>query len=959
MSMKIEYLRVQNFRGIRHLQLNVEGQNLVIVGENGSGKSSIIDALEYYFTGGVEKLSGRADVKASESIPYLNGGPTRVEMSFTGADEPFIVPYPYRNVKVPPQLKSLFAQADDQPFVLRRAQILDFINARPAKRYAAISKIVGLGGLDRIDRTWRKQLNKTGSEVKRLDQAVDQVYEELSETLITVVESEYDLVQALDEWLLRAPFLDLVRERVDIADRMKELRARLQSDAEREAVGRLRSIQNDAAGAREQLKDVLRKQESLVDDIQAYWRQSEAMDDAAWERLLSEGRRLLQDGPELDSCPLCESPVRDRRQFITRLNERVEAVEALTRLRRRIQKSANSLAGNLDAFVTRLEELYTALRENDLNVDSGAVERIKLQLSTWQLDLHSDRLPAQSMASWSDDETIKALQKLLQQSEEALEKRVSALAWDDKLEAQYELLQILSVVDEQWQRLQLTQEKLARAEHVHRHVSVVYDELIAARRRGVDRLCQTLQEDFDRFYQQLHPDEGYEEISIAPYMDRRSSVELTARFHNQDPAHPLNFWSEGHLDSLGLCIFLAFINRFGGDFRLIALDDVLTTVDAGHRLRVAQLLAREFASYQIIITTHDRLWAEQLHSVLRDSRLIPLKTWSLEQGADYRKNVVSDWEYYESQAREGRPQDAVAGAGRNLEKFLYQMRGNLRLAVPARPNGDYTIGDMFPPFLSWVKGHSIERADRRTFRHELNGVLDELEHVWRLRNWAGAHFNEWAMTLAAPEAISFLNLIRQLVECFECPVCQNLVVYNHSASALICPVCQPKPPGRVTWNYDPGWVGRAERMKQIDAPPVRQNLRNMTTAQFEYFLRDMRRRIGLALPAKEEDAYTAAELYPPFLRWAREHPRNDDRNWTLTLDERNKAILNFRQNGDWRIGDEEVPAFVDAVCNFIALFACDGCRQLMNCDEEVGRYVCRSCDSDTRDEVVSAYWFVE
>ena len=46
----------------------------------------------------------------------------------------------------------------------------------------------------------------------------------------------------------------------------------------------------------------------------------------------------------------------------------------------------------------------------------------------------------------------------------------------------------------------------------------------------------------------------------------------------------------------------------------IVMDDVLTTVDAGHRLFVARLLAREFPDYQFVITTHDKLWAKELET---------------------------------------------------------------------------------------------------------------------------------------------------------------------------------------------------------------------------------------------------------------------------------------------------------------------------------------------------------
>jgi AAA15 family ATPase/GTPase len=50
MNCTIDQIQVQNFRGIRRLDLLVEGRNLIVVGENGAGKSSLVDALEYFFT---------------------------------------------------------------------------------------------------------------------------------------------------------------------------------------------------------------------------------------------------------------------------------------------------------------------------------------------------------------------------------------------------------------------------------------------------------------------------------------------------------------------------------------------------------------------------------------------------------------------------------------------------------------------------------------------------------------------------------------------------------------------------------------------------------------------------------------------------------------------------------------------------------------------------------------------
>jgi len=80
MGYRIEGIEIESFRGIRRLSLPLEGRNLIVVGENGSGKSSIVDAIEYFFTGGIQHLEGRADVKKRMSVPNLMGGVPRVTM---------------------------------------------------------------------------------------------------------------------------------------------------------------------------------------------------------------------------------------------------------------------------------------------------------------------------------------------------------------------------------------------------------------------------------------------------------------------------------------------------------------------------------------------------------------------------------------------------------------------------------------------------------------------------------------------------------------------------------------------------------------------------------------------------------------------------------------------------------------------------------------------------------------
>ena len=81
---KIKRLTANNFRGVIQESLDLDGCSVVILGENGTGKSSFIDALEFYFTGKVSHLEGTQGVSTARHAPHIlvGEGETSVTIEF-------------------------------------------------------------------------------------------------------------------------------------------------------------------------------------------------------------------------------------------------------------------------------------------------------------------------------------------------------------------------------------------------------------------------------------------------------------------------------------------------------------------------------------------------------------------------------------------------------------------------------------------------------------------------------------------------------------------------------------------------------------------------------------------------------------------------------------------------------------------------------------------------------------
>lgn len=83
--MKINNLRLKGFRGVRReLNIPLDGKSIVFYGDNGTGKSSITDSIEWFFFNKIEHLSSTEINLKSATRNYFSveGERTEVELNF-------------------------------------------------------------------------------------------------------------------------------------------------------------------------------------------------------------------------------------------------------------------------------------------------------------------------------------------------------------------------------------------------------------------------------------------------------------------------------------------------------------------------------------------------------------------------------------------------------------------------------------------------------------------------------------------------------------------------------------------------------------------------------------------------------------------------------------------------------------------------------------------------------------
>ena len=161
--MRVHELRVRNIRGIRSLDLSPSGKTFVLSGENGTGKSAVVDAIDFLMSGEIARLTGRRGISTRQHGSHIDSRPNE---SYVEADievpghvgrvtvrrkmvtpEVLECPAPARGA-----VERCFTVAARRQHILTRLEILRFVSSAPRERSEIIQNLLNLGRLEAIRR---------------------------------------------------------------------------------------------------------------------------------------------------------------------------------------------------------------------------------------------------------------------------------------------------------------------------------------------------------------------------------------------------------------------------------------------------------------------------------------------------------------------------------------------------------------------------------------------------------------------------------------------------------------------------------------------------------------------------------------------------------------------------------------------------------------------------------------
>lgn len=711
-----------------------KGKKLTIVyGENGTGKSTVCDAFDLLGNGNVGSLDGRglgATRRYWQSIGKMSAD-VKVTLSTSSGDctasvgkkDVVVIPGEHR-----PRVE-----------VLRRSQILRLVEAEASKRYIAISRFIDVSGVEASEATLRKLMQDVTRDLQTAATRVDENRGEVERFWVADGSPAPDArAWAVLEGQKDPADIDRRREAIDKLIAAWEAAAQYPQKHELLA-GKLKTASDELTAAQAALAAI---------------NETAASDYLAVLDILQAAQRHFLQHPDPAVCPLCESSEKTA-GLAARVDRRVAAQHLAGKLKEsRRQVDAKELA--VQQATQRIADLEESAR------DAAAALEASCKHSGLPADtaLPSFPVPA-DLAHWQA--WLDSHAALVAQWRAASDECVDAKKFVTTLRASLDALQLNE---------QLAKELETLLPALQRTLAVVEQE----RKKFTDGILSAIAARVGELYNRVHPGEGLNKISLELDAAKRASLEISAEFGGLCNAPPQAYFSDSHLDTLGLCVFLALAERESPAETILVLDDVLASVDEPHVDRVIDMLYDEAKRFRhCVITTHYGPWRQKYRwGFLKNGQcqFVELTRWSLDKGISLTKSVP-DIEKLRLALAESPPdvQVVCSKAGVVLEAVLDFLTLLYGCRVARRLDANYTLGDLLP-----AVDKKLRLALRVEHREEdalgvvtytarpLAAHLDKLESIAQARNVFGCHFNTASFGLPDNDAMMFAGEVLALAE---------------------------------------------------------------------------------------------------------------------------------------------------------------------------------------------------
>lgn len=786
---RIESIEIEEFRGIKKMVLPLNRENFGICGPNGTGKSGIVDAIEFTLTGDITRLSGsgsegltvkahaphvdarkepeRSFVRLTAFAPTLNKTIT-IERRVNAAATPIITPNE-------PKVIALVSQLASHPeFALSRREIVKYVITPAGQRAKDVQSLLRLEQIEKVRLALQKIANDAKKDAQTAVAEDERAKKELLLHLGISALSKSELLQAVNAHraaLQLEPLTDLdattsLKEGVVSAGDKGVAKPKIVKSV---ALTDLAALNNTLAALRaEPIKKARADGFAILKELTS---DAEALRAFKTQVLVQQGLKLVDE----DMCPLCDIAW-EKGNLEAHLQEKLSKASKAAEKLQTLENALRPVVDNLNEITSSIEKIVAICERLDPKIDPQALSDLSKKLTAAHTTLSQvcsepSRVEG-ALPMLSEDYSDWSMPQAVIDALTAVKSALDRLPEPSKEE---EARDFLIVAQERYDRCKATKarrEETAERGALSQKVSETYGQTSKSVLEGI---YDNVEKNFSDYYRVInHDDEGKFDGELTPSVGK---LAFDVDFYGRGKFPPGAYHSEGHQDSMGLCLYLALVQHTLGDsFSFAVLDDVLMSVDANHRREVCTLLKRKFPKTQFILTTHDPVWLQFMKTANLIQGSVMFGGWSVDAGPQVWKDSDA-WQQISGHLAKNDVPTAASVLRRYLEYMATVLADKLRAPVEFHANGSYDLGDLLPSVVRTWKAHlkAAQEASKSWGTDTKTIAMLETEAAAKIaktniEQWMinkAVHFNAWA-TLQKSEFEAVVSAFRELLDSMRC-----------------------------------------------------------------------------------------------------------------------------------------------------------------------------------------------
>jgi recombinational DNA repair ATPase RecF len=693
MAIKINNLKIKGIRGAKDsIELPLNGKSILLYGDNGTGKSSISDAIEWFYTNKIKHLS-TPEIDTSDAIrnaKLSDDENSEVSITYTNSLLDATKTLYLKNNKLVQKgsntselFKNYLEDSEKENLISRYQYIRNFVDKAKGEKLKHLSDIIGFEEVTKIKSVLLKSLNNAKSNLKtqNFETLINNEKEKLILNIGASTTQEKNLFDTINNKIKKLNTGIEVKSFEDIINLLILLSKGLDPNQQFElkfledSKSALTLLKSEAKLLEDEYSKYFNEFELIANDV-------EAIKQTFFEELLKSGTKILSSKYlKDDNCPLCLQ-TKNSDELLSEIKIRLANIEESSQKKAKFGIALNSVKNIAIERIKRLDILLNntqADKENNQNIKEG-LTAIKTKIQNYQntADVKitsGDKLPVLDIIKLveNDFELLKIINDRIIKIQESQKGETPAVLYSNITASRDAFLNIKKF---EAQKVIL--------ENQQKSFQLIYDEFEKQQKQGLDNFINSFSVKINEYYQFMNPDEPFQDIEIITKGEEDELDGLTIKYKYNDKweVNPLKHFSESHLNCLGLSFFLASVDAFNKENDFIILDDVISSFDSNHRRRFADLLFDKFSKHQIIVLTHEKEWFTNIISPKAKNKgwLVNEIKWTEEKGTFIKEKPSDLKESILYQLAEGN----IDNIGNPMRKYLEHCLKDIALNLDAK-----------------------------------------------------------------------------------------------------------------------------------------------------------------------------------------------------------------------------------------------------------------------------------